>query len=97
MERSPPTTSPAVQTRCEDWGKGIRQLQEAIWRGSLKLRVLNKEWAHMRRKSVILGEGRKKLETSIAQAGRVKLSMMRPGLADPTMTLEIVATMLSWL
>lgn len=97
IEKNPQTTSPAVGTGHDDLCKGIRQLQEAIQRGSLKLHELDEEWARLRNKSVTLEKEIRKLEIEVTQASCEKLSMMGSSLASPTTTLERVVTLLSWL
>ena len=80
--------SPTVWTGCEDRAKAIWRLQEAIQHESLKLRELDEEWSRLRRKSVILDEEIRKLNTGGAQMDRAELR--EPALAT-------VVTFLSWL
>lgn len=56
IAKSSQTAAPTVRTESEDLGKGIRQLQEAIQRGSWRLSNLDEEWARLRTKSSMLDE-----------------------------------------
>lgn len=78
-------TVPAVWTNlC----KGIRQLQEAIWHDSLRLRELDEEWARLRRKSVRFDKEISKIKVRTAYAGYTNLKIREPDLADPNRVLE---------
>lgn len=85
----------AAPTGRENQGKGIRQLQDTIRHENLKIHELDKEWARMRRKCVILDEEISKINTEIAQVDRAELR--EQGLASPPAALEQLATLLSWL
>jgi len=67
VERMSPSTTPTIWTEHEDLGKGIKWLQEAIWRGSLRLRELDEEWTWLRRKSMMLDEEIRKLKIGVVQ------------------------------
>lgn len=60
----------------------------------MKLRELDEEWVRLRKKSVTLDEEINELEIEVAEAGREKLRMLGPSLADSTTTLERVLTVL---
>jgi len=93
-KKNPWTTAPAVGTRCEDLVKGIRQLQENLQRGSMKLCEPDDEWARLRKRSMTLDEEIHKLETKVMQVGYEKMSMKRPSLASPTTVLEEIVALL---
>lgn len=73
-ERNPHTIAPRVGILHEDHDKGIMQLykdkhmqiQEAIWRGNLKLRELEKDRVQLRKKSMLMDAEIKKLENEIS-------------------------------
>ena len=76
-EKNSHTTTATVGIVGEDLGRGIIQLQEAIWWGNFKIHVLEADWVQPRKKSMILDEGINKLEIEVTQAYYAeKLSMM---------------------
>jgi len=89
--------TPAVGTGCKDLVKEIRQLQENLWRRSMKLCELNDECARLRKRSMTLDKEIYKLENEVTQVGREKLSMMRPSPASSNSALEEIVTLLLWL
>jgi len=96
LTKNPEIIALIVRAGCEDLGKEIRQLQEAIQHERLKLHKLNEDWAYLRRKSVKLDEEICKIDTKDGKVGHDKLSMIGPNLASPTTTLECIVTLLTW-
>ena len=94
MEKISSGTAPVVWTNLS---KGFRQLHEAIWHGSLRLRELDKEWARLRRKNVRLDEEIRKIKSGFTKMGYANLRIRGPDLASSPTILERTATLLSWL